>query len=257
MVNQYDPNYNQRFDVQKNSKLTVAYWKSGGGGGTDLSDSEARRKIVKLLAGMTFGVNVIPVHKDRIIDAAGEITDLTSDVRNNGVVMVLANGEPYPIRNGAPLCFDTVTGYAVAGVRPEWQPAEYKLVGTAMGEVSDGMTTIPMRLGPSASSGGTVNRMAVLTQILRKGKSATGVLLKPVNQEEVDSGSADILQWGYDETIEIWDYLMPYEDDYIDANVKVIVSQEPNSGLWVVNNPACSPGGIETVDGSVESPPTS
>lgn len=252
-----DPNYNHRFDVQKNAKLTVAYWRSGGGGGTSLSESEARRKIVKMLAGMQFGVNAVPVERRTVIDAAGSSVDLTHEVRNNGVVMVLANGDAYPIRNGAPLCFDTTTGYCVSGVDPEWQAEEYKLVGTSMGEVETGIQPIPMRFGSSSASGGTVNRVAVLNQTLYKGKSAQAVLLKPTNLDAVNNGETQILQWGFDGYITVWDFLMPYEDDYIDQNVKIIVSQEPTSGVWVLNNPACSPGGIETVNGSVESPPTS
>lgn len=252
-----DPNYNHRFDVQKNAKLTIAYWRSGGGGGTNLSESEARRKIVKMLAGMQFGVNAIPVERRTVIDAAGSSVDLTHEVRNNGVVMVLANGDAYPIRNGAQLCFDMTTGYCVSGVDPEWQPEEYKLVGISMGEVETGIQPIPMRFGSPSVGGGTVNRMAVLNQTLYKGKSAQAVLLKPVNQEAVDNNEIDILQWGFDGYIDVWDFLMPYEDDFIDQNVKVIVSQEPSSGLWVLNNLACSPGGIETVNGSVETPPIS
>lgn len=259
---QNDPNYNHRFDVQKNSKLTVAYWRSGGGGGTNLSLIEAKKKIVKLLSGMQFGVNAVPLHKDRIIDAAGSVVDLTHEVRNNGTVMVLGNVTSnqditYPIRNGAPLCFDMESGYAVTGVNPNWQADEYKLVGIAMGELDSGFQIMPMKFGFSSSAGGTVNRVAVLNQPLYKGKSAQAVLLKPVNQEAVSNGETEILQWGFDGYITVWDFLMPYEDDFIDQNVKIIVSQEPSSGLWILNNPACSPGGIETVNGSVETPPTS
>lgn len=260
-VQQNDPNNNHRFDVQKVEKLTVDYWRSHYSGSERPTVSQARKRIVKLLSGMQFGVNVVPVEKRTIVDAAGRVVDLTNEVRNNGVVMTLGNAGntalTYFIRNGAPVCFDMSTGYCVTGVNPNWQSDEYKIIGTAMGEVEDGIQLVPIKFGSPASSGGTVNRMAVLQQALFKGKSASASLMKPVNQEEVENGTTQILKWGYDKTVTVWDFLMPYEDDYIDANVKIIVSQEPTSGLWVLNNPGCSPGGIETIDGVVDSAPIS
>lgn len=252
-----EPQFNQRFDVQKNEKLKIAYWMSGGGSGEDLDYRAAKKKIVKLLAGMNFGVNVTPLERSSVIDVAGESIDLTHEVRNSGIVNVLGNVGYYghPIRNGAPICFDVDTGYAVTGVNPQWHPSEYKLVGTAYGELSSGTGLVPCKLGPAPAGAGTVNRMAVLYEVLRKGKSAQAVLLRPANPSEALDNTAEILQWEFDEWIVVWDYLMTYPDDYIDPDVKVIVSQEPSSGLWVVNNPTCSPGGIETVNGSVDSAP--
>lgn len=135
----------QRSTVIDSDKLKISTY--GG------DEREARRKIKQLLDKINFAITPELVSSQRAGKATqGTIPDrVPGKAIVHGVTWVIGSNDGgdsnYKIEYGQPVCFDMVSGQYATGLHPDWGPGEYKVIGTALGEVLSGQARIPVMLG--------------------------------------------------------------------------------------------------------------
>ena len=112
-----------------------------------MTKPEARRAIKILLDKYNIGITPEVVSKSRaqasiLEDNAGELPAKIGGLAiMDGNVFVRAyydgTNNTGQIKNGKPVVFDTVKGWGVTGIHPDWGVDEYKIVGTALDDYND------------------------------------------------------------------------------------------------------------------------
>jgi hypothetical protein len=143
----------QRSTVIDPNKLRI-----GGPDYSELEPAEARRKIKKILDQLNFGVVPEIINSataGKQVQEEGIPARTPAKAIVQGITWVNAyndGGENnFKVEYGQPVIFDVVTGLGVTGLNPAWGPGEYKIVGTAMGELVGGTARIPVLLGKQPS----------------------------------------------------------------------------------------------------------
>lgn len=119
-----------------------------------LSPRDARRKIKRLLDQTALMVSPEKVSAARAGRQTGEgnIPDrVPGKAIVHGVTYVNCSNDGsennHAVEYGKPVCFNMVTGQGATGINPAWGTDEYKVLGTALGDVATGSSRIPVLLG--------------------------------------------------------------------------------------------------------------
>lgn len=190
----------------------------------ELEPAEARRKIKQILDQTNFGISPELVNAER----AGKQVEGAIPARVpgkailHGVTWVMGSndgsGNNYRIEYGKPVAFDMVSGKYVTGVNPDWGPGEFKVVGTALGELLLGLDRIPVSLGTQSNE-----NFAVLARCRN-------------NPDEEGSEFPSIQTWSEAETATdqniLWDFELPKSFQFDPESEENAVEWE-GSGLFV------------------------